>query len=133
MSLKLISIQEAAKFLGVAPQKMRRLVLEGKLLERTAGGPRHYDLARLRPDQFYALEVARRTIAFACESSFEQKDELERQKQLLERYFARQGWMFEVIADMSSGMNYHKKAMKRLPETPLVVKSDAWSSPTKTG
>ncbi|TFE67891.1 resolvase [Methylacidiphilum sp. Yel] len=118
MSRKLVSIQEAAKFLGVAPQTLRRWEREGKLLpdERTVGGQRRYDLARLRPDQFYASEAARRTIAYARVSSIEQKDELERQKQLLELYCARQGWTFEVIADLGSGMNYHKKGLKRLLE-----------------
>ncbi len=33
---------------------------------------------------------------------------------MLERYCARQGWTFEVIADLGSGMNYHKKGLKRL-------------------
>jgi putative resolvase len=43
-----------------------------------------------------------------------QKDDLERQKQVLELYCARQGWTFEVIADLGSGVNYHKKGLKRL-------------------
>lgn len=30
---------------------------------------------------------------------------LERQKQVLELYCARQGWTFEVIADLGSGIN----------------------------
>jgi len=29
-------------------------------------------------------------------------------------YCARQGWIFEVVADPGSGMNYHKKGLKRL-------------------
>lgn len=33
---------------------------------------------------------------------------------MLELYCARQGWTFEVIADFGSGMNYHKKGLKRL-------------------
>jgi predicted site-specific integrase-resolvase len=33
---------------------------------------------------------------------------------VLELYCARQGWTFEVIADLGSGMNYHKKGLKRL-------------------
>ena len=32
----------------------------------------------------------------------------------LELYCARQGWTFEVIADLGSGMNYRKKGLKRL-------------------
>jgi predicted site-specific integrase-resolvase len=29
-------------------------------------------------------------------------------------YCARQGWTFEVVSDLGSGMNYHKKGLKRL-------------------
>jgi len=47
-------------------------------------------------------------------SSHDQKDDLERQKQVLELYCARQGWTFEVVADPGSCMNYHKKGLKRL-------------------
>ena len=33
---------------------------------------------------------------------------------MLELYGARQGWTFEVVADLGSGMNDHKKGLKRL-------------------
>lgn len=116
MSRKLVSIQEAADFLGVAAQTLRRWEREGKLLpdERTAGGRRRYDLARLRPEHFHTPETARRTIAYARVSSHDQTADLERQKQVLELYCARQGWTFEVISDLGSGMNDHKKGLKRL-------------------
>ena len=116
MSRKMVSIHEAAEFLGVAAQTLRRWEREGKFIpdERTPGGRRRYDLARLRPEQFHAPESAPRTIAYARVSSHDRKDELERQKQVLELYCARQGWTFEVIADWGSGMNYHKKGLKRL-------------------
>ncbi|MFN3884989.1 MAG: IS607 family transposase [Rhodocyclaceae bacterium] len=116
MSRQMVSIHEAAKFLGVSPQTLRRWEREGKLLpdERTIGGRRRYDLARLRPEQFHTPESDRRTVAYARVGSGDQKDDLERQKQVLERYCARQGWTFEVIADLGSGMNYHKKGLKRL-------------------
>ena len=116
MSRKMVSIQEAAEFLGVAAQTLRRWEREGKLIpdERTRGGRRRYDLARLRPEQFHAPEEELRTIAYARVSSHDQKDDLERQKQVLELYCARQGWTFEIVADLGSGMNYHKKGLKRL-------------------
>lgn len=112
----MVSIREAAQFLGVSAQTLRRWEREGKLIpdERTPGGRRRYDLARLRPEQFRAPEAALRTIAYARVSSHDQKDDLERQKQVLESYCARQGWTFEVIADLGSGVNYHKKGLKRL-------------------
>ena len=53
-------------------------------------------------------------VAYARVSSHDQKADLERQKQVLELYCAQQGWTFEVIADLGSGMNYHKKGLKRL-------------------
>jgi predicted site-specific integrase-resolvase len=116
MSRTLVSIQEAATFLGVSAQTLRRWEREGKLIpdERTQGGRRRYDLARLRPEQFHAQQAPRRTLAYARVSSHDQKDDLERQKQVLELYCARQGWTFEVIADLGSGMNYHKKGLKKL-------------------
>ena len=117
MSRKLVPIHEAAEALGVSAQTLRRWEREGRLVpdERTAGGRRRYDLARLKPELFRSqAEAARKTVAYARVSSHDQKDDLERQKQVLELYCARQGWTFEVIADLGSGMNYHKKGLKRL-------------------
>ncbi len=112
----MVSIKEAAEFLGVVPQTLRRWEREGKLIpdERTPGGRRRYDLVRLRPEQFHAPSTAGKTVAYARVSSYDQKDDLERQKHVLELYCARQGWTFEVIADLGSGMNYRKKGLKRL-------------------
>jgi len=64
MNRKLVGIDEAARFLGVAQQTLRHWEREGKLVqdERTAGGRRRYDLARLRPEQFHAPEAQRRTL-----------------------------------------------------------------------
>lgn len=85
--------------------------------EHTLGGHRRYDLAELRPDLFRAeVEANRTTIAYARVSSHDQKDDLERQKQVSEMYCARQGWTFEVVVDLGSGMNYNKKGLRRLLE-----------------
>lgn len=75
---------------------------------------RRYDLSKLKPELFHAMPQDRKTIAYARVSSHDQKDDLERQKQVLELYCAKQGWTFEVIADLGSGMNYNKKGLKRL-------------------
>ena len=113
---RFVGISEAAKALGVSVTTLRRWEATGKLVaEHTAGGHRRYDLAKLRPEWFRAADEAhRKTIAYARVSSQDQKDDLERQKQVLELYCARQGWTFEVISDLGSGMNYHKKGLKRL-------------------
>lgn len=111
-----VGIGEAAQALGVSITTLRRWEADGKLAaEHTAGGHRRYDLTKLRPEIYHAAaDAARQTIAYARVSSHDQKADLERQKQLLERYCARQGWTFDVIADLGSGMNYRKKGLKRL-------------------
>ncbi|MFM8799846.1 MAG: IS607 family transposase [Tagaea sp.] len=114
---KLVSIAEAAKALGVSPQTLRRWEREGKAVptEKTAGGRRRYDLAKLRPDLFRAESVAdRKTVAYARVSSHDQKEDLERQKKVLEMYCSAAGWTYEIVDDLGSGMNYRKKGLKRL-------------------
>jgi len=113
---RFVGIGEAAAVLGVSITTLRRWEAEGRLIaEHTPGGHRRYDLAKLRPEQFRVAEAAKRkTIAYARVSSQDQKEDLERQRQVLELYCARQGWTFEVIADLGSGMNYQKRGLKRL-------------------
>src|ERR1700722_7559686 len=112
-----ISIGKASKVLGVSITTLRRWEVVGKLLPaRTAGGQRRYDLEKLNPEYSESVSPDRKTIAYACVSSYDQKEDLERQKQVLELYCAKLGFRFEVIADLGSGMNYHKKGLKRLLE-----------------
>lgn len=113
---RLVGIGEAAQALGVSITTLRRWASLGRLdVEYTVGGHRRYDLAKLRPEIFRTEDKEKcRTVAYARVSSHDQKEDLERQKQVLELYCARQGWTFEVIADLGSGMNYHKKGLKKL-------------------
>jgi predicted site-specific integrase-resolvase len=114
-----VAIGEASEALGVSITTLWRWEAEGKLIpERTAGRQRRYDLAKLKLklklELFHAAPQDRKTIAYARVSSHNQKDDLERQKQVLELYCAKQGWTFEVVADLGSGMNYNKKSLKWL-------------------
>ena len=110
-----ISIGEAAQLLGVSVSTLRRWDREGKVSSvRTSGNQRRYDLDGLLPHRVRQKTDCRKTLAYARVSSHDQKEDLERQKQVLELYCAHQGWTFEVISDLGSGMNYHKKGLKRL-------------------
>ena len=110
-----MSISEAAKVVGVAPGTLRRWEREGKIKpERTAGGNRRYTLAMLKPHMAHQSPVEKKTLAYARVSSHDQKADLERQKQMLEMYCAAQGWQFEIVADLGSGMNYHKRGLRKL-------------------
>ncbi|EGK90473.1 IS607 family transposase [Microcoleus vaginatus PCC 9802] len=109
--MKKLTITEAAKIKGVSASTLRRWEAEGKLIpERTANGHRRYDLAHLlglKPNG--AL-----TIAYARVSSHDQKDDLDRQKQVLELFCASHGWQFQIIDDVGSGVNYSKRGLQHL-------------------
>ncbi len=112
---KSLSIGKAAEWLGVSPMTLRRWEASGKLMpERTAGNQRRYRLSQVDPTATSLPTPARKTLAYARVSSHDQKDDLERQKQVLELYCAQQGWTFELVSDLGSGMNYYKKGLKRL-------------------
>ena len=114
----LLSVNEASDLLGVSISTLRRWEKEGKMIsdERTAGNQRRYKLSSLRPEMKRKIDYDRKTIAYARVSSHDQKEDLERQKHLLEMFCASNGWNFEIISDLGSGMNYHKKGLKRLLE-----------------
>ena len=113
MNKKLLTIREASEILGVATSTLRRWEKEGKLIpdERTKGGQRRYKLSTLLPEMKHKTNYNRKTIAYARVSSHEH---LERQKQLLKLYCASNGWEFEIISDLGSGINYNKKGLKTL-------------------
>ena len=106
-----LSISEAAKLKGVSASTLRRWETEGRLVpERTASGHRRYDMAQLLGIK---AELSF-TVAYARVSSHDQKADLERQKQVLELFCAQNGWQFQLIEDLGSGLNYNKRGLKRL-------------------
>jgi predicted site-specific integrase-resolvase len=110
-----VATGEASEPLGASIATLRRRAATGKVIpERAAAGHRRYGLTKLQPEVFHTDPCERRTVAYAPVSSRGQKADLERQQHMLELYCARQGWTFEVVADLGSGMNYHKKGLKRL-------------------
>ncbi|CAK0765624.1 putative resolvase [Gammaproteobacteria bacterium] len=112
---KLVTITEASKILGVCTTTLRRWEKDGKLVPiRTVGNQRRYSLLALDPSFAESIESNRVTYAYARVSSHDQKEDLVRQAQVLEMHCAAQGWKFEIITDLGSGMNYHKKGLKKL-------------------
>ena len=114
---KLVSISKAAKILGVSEVTLRRWDKDGRLVSiKTDGGHRRYNLSKLRPELVHKYDFVdnRKTIAYARVSSHDQKADLERQKQVLELFCSKNGWTFEIVADLGSGMNYQKKGLRKL-------------------
>ena len=112
----LLSLEEAAKVLGVSKSTMRRWEEEGRLHpERTPGGHRRYRSEDLVQMVYHPVPtVGRVTIAYARVSSHDQQADLERQAILLSKFCTKNGWTHEVIRDCGSGLNYHKKGLREL-------------------
>lgn len=111
---KLLTIHEAASLMGVSAQTIRRWEREGKAIPsiRTKGGQRRYDPQDI-PNVRRAL-AKRLTVAYARVSSHDQKEDLIRQEKMLEMFCSSNGWPHTIISDLGSGMNYHKKGLRRL-------------------
>ena len=112
-----VSIGDAAKELGVSITTMRRWADSGKIRsERSPTGQRRFDLAdikRITPRDLKKLDE-RVTINYARVSSNDQKQDLVRQMQTLESFSAANGWQYETIQDLGSGLNYQKKGLQKL-------------------
>lgn len=112
-----ISIGDAAKELGVSTKTLRRWADSGKIKsERSPTGQRRFflaDIKRITPRDLKQLDE-RITINYARVSSHDQKEDLVRQAQVLEAFSSANGWQFETIQDLGSGLNYQKKGLQRL-------------------
>jgi len=110
-----VSISEAAKTLGVSITTLRRWEVESTLKpDRTAGRQRRYDLTKLRPELFHTVPQDRKTLAYVRVSNSCTKEELDQATQFIELYCSQQGWTFEVVTDLGSGVNYNRKGLKYL-------------------
>lgn len=109
-----ITIKEAAKLLGVHPDTLRRWEVKGLIqAERTPKGHRRFDSMSLK-GFLPKTTGSKRTICYARVSSHDQKQDLQRQKLVLETFCAKNGWSFDIIEDLGSGLNYQKKGLKKL-------------------
>ena len=110
---RFIKIGEAARILGVSIQTLRRWEETKHLVpeRKSKGKTRYYNLDKLINKNISENSLS---VAYARVSSHDQKEDLKRQAEVLANYCTKQGWNFQVIQDLGSGMNYHKKGLKTL-------------------
>ena len=107
----MISIKEASELLGVSTKTIHRWEQAGKIQAfRTKGGHRRFEINDLIGNK----KDKSLTIAYARVSSHDQKEDLKRQILVLESYCGKNGYNFEVIDDLGSGLNYKKRGLIRL-------------------
>ncbi len=112
-----LSIGDAAKELGISVKTLRRWADAEKIrFIRSPSGHRRFYLSDVKPiaDRDVQPLDERITINYARVSSHDQKADLTRQVQVLEMFSSSNGWQFETIQDLGSGLNYHKKGLLQL-------------------
>jgi putative resolvase len=113
---KLYTLKEAKKLLGVTTKTIQRWDKEGKIrVVRTLGGRRRIPESEIK--RILGLKEERVVVGYARVSSTTQKDELERQKQLIRSYAKDKGYdKIQILSDVGSGLNEKKEGFSQALE-----------------
>ena len=117
--MKYYSAKTVTKILGVTAQTLRNWDKEDKLKSTyvKSNGYRYYS-----EESILAYTQERKTkknlnvIGYTRVSSKKQKDDLERQKETIEKYLKERYEHYEIIEDIGSGINYNKPGLLKLIE-----------------
>lgn len=111
------TIAEVSELLGVTKTTLRRWEEVGKIeSKRTQGNHRRYEKKAIDRILQKEEKIEKITIGYARVSTNEQKEDLKRQVQMIENYCSSKGYVFEVISDLGSGLNYNKRGLIKLIE-----------------
>jgi len=112
------TIGKFAKKLGVTVHTLRVWDKENRLKPEyvSNGGHRYYSEEQLK-ELIPKLDVKKENkinIGYVRVSAKHQKDDLQRQYQVMELFLAQKGKSFKIISDIGSGINYKKKGLSEL-------------------
>ena len=107
-----VSIGKVAEELGIHPETIRRLERKGKIkCFRTDGNHRRYDMEEVKRMllNIRKFEPKRKIILYGRVSIAGQKDDLQTQIERLETYALSKGYVYIILSDVGSGINYNRK------------------------
>ena len=120
-----LSAHKATKKLGISSDTLRRWLKQGRITAKTSpSGTRLYNISSIFPEltsqdadntttaTSTASAATKKGFLYARVSSVKQKEDLERQKQLLSSRFP----TYELISDIGSGINFKRKGLQTLLE-----------------
>jgi len=106
-------MKEASKSLGVTVRTIQRWDKEGKIrCVRTVGGKRRVPESEIK--RILGIHEERKIIGYARVSSHTQKDDLERQIELIKSYAKEKGWDVEILKDIGSGLKEDRRNFQKL-------------------
>ena len=110
---RLYTMKEASKLLGVTVRTIQRWDKEGKIrCVRTVGGKRRVSESEIK--RISGIHEERKVVGYARVSSHTQKDDLERQIELIKNYAKERGWEIEILKDIGSGLKEDRRNFKKL-------------------
>ena len=114
MSERLYTIKEAKKLLGVTTWTIQQWDRQGKIrCVRTVGGRRRIPESEIK--RILGLKEERIIVGYARVSSSTQRDDLERQRQLISSYAKEKGYgEVQILTDIGSGLNEGRKNFMKL-------------------
>ena len=106
-------MKEASKLLGVTVRTIQRWDKEGKIrCVRTVGGKRRVPESEIK--RILGIHEERKIIGYARVSSHTQKDDLERQIELIKSYAKEKGWDVEILKDIGSGLKEDRRNFQKI-------------------
>lgn len=116
--MKYYSIGEFAKIIKVSEQTLRNWDKNNTLKPHhtTEYGKRFYSQEQLNSYIGLKSDIVqnKKIIGYCRVSSAKQKDDLERQIENVKMYMYANGYRFDIISDIGSGINYNKKGLLEL-------------------
>jgi len=106
-------MKEASKLLGVTVRTIQRWDKKGKIrCVRTVGGKRRVPESEIK--RILGIHEERKIIGYARVSSHTQKDDLERQIELIKSYARERDWEIEILKDVGSGLKEDRRSFQKL-------------------
>jgi len=110
---RLYTMKEASKLLGVHIRTIQKWDKEGKIrCVRTVGGKRRVPESEIK--RILGIHEERKIVGYARVSSHTQKDDLERQIELIKSYVKERGWEVEILKDVGSGLKEDRRNFQKL-------------------
>ena len=110
---RLYTLKEASKLLGVHVKTIQKWDREGKIrCVRTVGGRRRVPESEIK--RILGIREERKIVGYARVSSHTQKDDLERQIELIKAYAKEKGWEIEILKDVGSGLKEDRRNFRKL-------------------
>ena len=114
-----LSAHKTTKKFGISSDTLRRWLRQGKISAKTSpSGTRLYDISSFLPELITQNDTSTTSVTekkgflYARVSSNKQKEDLERQKQILKSRFPN----YELVSDIGSGINFKRNGLKTLLE-----------------